>query len=141
MTACPFTAGSARPLVGHPSSDREPMLRRFLVPRSRCVRLSLCAAALSALFAFAASAHATQYWKLRDLLANFWPNDKTKIAPKPITLSDADAAQIAKKLGVKEIRKSWSVYIAELDGKRLGYAIKDDEVGLHDPIDFAVRFN
>jgi Na+-translocating ferredoxin:NAD+ oxidoreductase subunit G len=107
---------------------------------ARLFRRSLAAGLAAALLAAAATAGAVEYWKLADLLGDFFKTSK-KISYKKVALSDAEAADIAKKLGVSSIKKDWSVYIAESGDKRDGYAIKDDEIGLHDPIDFAVRFD
>jgi Na+-translocating ferredoxin:NAD+ oxidoreductase RnfG subunit len=105
-------------------------------------RFSLPAALVLALLGAAVPAHATDYWTPAKLLGEFFKTSQ-KVSPKSVTLSDADATQIAKQLGVDaaKLKKTWSVYVGEADGKRTGYAILDAEIGLHEPIDFGVRFD
>jgi electron transport complex protein RnfG len=106
-------------------------------------RFPLAVAPLLAFLGAALPAHATDYWTNGDLLADFFQTAKNpgrKVRYKPCTLSDVDAAAIGKKLG-SEIKKTWSVYVAEDDpSKRVGFALLDAEIGLHEPIDFGVQY-
>jgi Na+-translocating ferredoxin:NAD+ oxidoreductase subunit G len=103
-------------------------------------RYPLAAAALLTLLGAALPAHATQYWTAGAVLTSFFKG-ATKISYKAVSLSDAEAADIAKRLGTTSIKKDWSIYFSETEGKRNdGFAILDKELGLHEPIDFAVRF-
>jgi len=101
-------------------------------------RLSAPAALLLAVLGAAVPAHATEYWTWPDLLRDFFASSK-KVSPRKITLSDADAAEIEKKLGAP-VKREFTVYVGEGDAGRTGMAIKDAEIGLHEPIDYAVRF-
>lgn len=105
-------------------------------------RRSRIAAALAVSLA-AIPAHATEYWTPHALLGDFFRMpERQKIAPKTVTLSDADAADIAKKLGTdpSKLKRTWSVYVAKTEeGKRTGYAILDSEIGQHELIDIGVR--
>lgn len=105
-------------------------------------RFSLPAALVMALVGATVPAHATNYWEAGPLLTEFFKTSK-KVSPKSVTLPDADAIAIAKQLGVDagKLKRTWSVYIGEADGKRTGFAILDAEIGLHEPIDFGVRFD
>lgn len=108
--------------------------------RHRPRRWGLRVAAILALLATAVTAHAQEFWKIEPLLKSFFPNMGIKYTP--VTLSDADAAQIAKTLGVKDVSRKWSIYYGHVDGKRqTGFALIDHEKGLHEPIDFAVQFS
>lgn len=109
-----------------------------LLPRRRVAAAGLFLALAGA----ALPAHATEYWTPRNLLGDFFKGAK-KVGPRSVTLSDADAADIARKLGTEpsRLKKTWSVYVGEADGKRAGFAILDAEIGLHEPIDFGVRFD
>jgi electron transport complex protein RnfG len=99
------------------------------------------AALLVAALAAAAPAAASEYWTAADLLHDFFKT-AGHVGYKPITLSDADAAAIGKKLGAPLAKKTWTIRIAEDEaGKRLGYAILDHEIGLHEDIDFGVRLS
>jgi Na+-translocating ferredoxin:NAD+ oxidoreductase subunit G len=101
-------------------------------------RLPLPAALVLVLVGVAVPAHATDYWSLPRLLGDFFAGSE-RVKSKAVTLSDADAAAIEKKLGVP-VKRDWSVYFGMLGDKRTGYAIHDGEIGLHEPIDFGVRF-
>jgi Na+-translocating ferredoxin:NAD+ oxidoreductase subunit G len=85
-------------------------------------------------------AHAAVYWTVPQVMKSFFASSK-KIGFRRVTLTDAAAAQIAKKLGQKSIKKEWTIYVAERDGKRDGYAVVDEEKGMHELIDYAVRFS
>jgi Na+-translocating ferredoxin:NAD+ oxidoreductase subunit G len=109
-------------------------------PPGQTARYGLAAAALLTLLGAVLPAHATQYWTAASVLTSFFKG-ATKISYKPVSLSDADAADIAKKLGTNAVKKDWNIYFSETEGKRNdGFAILDKELGLHEPIDFAVRF-
>jgi Na+-translocating ferredoxin:NAD+ oxidoreductase subunit G len=82
-------------------------------------------------------AHAAQYWTKSGVLKEFFKT-ATKVTYKHVTLNDASAAAIAKQLGVASVRREWDVYTSD---KQDGFAILDVEKGMHEPIDFAVRFN
>jgi len=108
---------------------------------TRRSRFPLAAGLLPAFLVLAAPALGAEYWTPTGLLRDFFATSK-KVAPKSVTLAEADALAIAKKLGVApdKLRRTWSVYVAEADGKRTGYAVLDGEIGLHEAIDFGVRF-
>src|SRR5262249_29211143 len=106
----------------------------------KTARASLMIAALVVAFASVAlPAHAATYFTVASVMKSFFPSSK-KVSFKRITLTPAEAAEISKRVGVESIKKEWVVYIGETDGKRDGFAIVDEEKGMHDPIDFAVRF-
>jgi Na+-translocating ferredoxin:NAD+ oxidoreductase RnfG subunit len=101
----------------------------------------LAAAALLVTFGAAIPAYAARYWTPLSVLGSFFATSK-HVGPKAVTLSDAQAAEIAKQLGAASVPKEWKVYVADGEGKRDGYAIvQDQERGLHEPIDFAVQFD
>jgi electron transport complex protein RnfG len=111
----------------------------FLSLPMRNPRLSAPLGLLLAALAFALPAHATQYFTPSELLTEFFKD--CKVGWQPATLTDADVAEIGKKLGAKLEKKAWNVYVAKNgDGKRVGYAILDHEIGLHELIDYGVRF-
>jgi hypothetical protein len=105
-------------------------------------RLTLPLGLLVAALGAALPAHATVYWTNQDLLGDFFKTSKT-VSYRQVTLSDADAAAIGKKLGADLPAKTWSIYFGEDDSqpkKRMGYAVLDQERGLHEFIDYGVRF-
>ena len=109
-----------------------------LLPRKP--RPPVFVAALLATMALALPALAVVYWERGPLLGSFFASSK-RVAPKRFALNDADAADIAKKLGVATVKRDWNVYVGDGDAGRDGYAILDAEIGLHEPIDFGVRFS
>lgn len=104
--------------------------------------LPLAAGAFLALLGATLPAHATDYWTPKSLLGEFFKTSQ-KVALKTVTLPDADAAAIAKTLGAdaSKLKRTWNVYVGEVDGKRTGYSLLDAEIGLHELIDFGVRFD
>jgi Na+-translocating ferredoxin:NAD+ oxidoreductase RnfG subunit len=84
-------------------------------------------------------AHGATYWTVPEVLKSFFASSK-KVGYRKVVLSDAEATEIGKKLGAP-VKRDWVVYVAESDGRRDGYAIKDQEKGMHEPIDFAVKFS
>jgi Na+-translocating ferredoxin:NAD+ oxidoreductase subunit G len=98
----------------------------------------LATATALACLAAALPAYGATYWTVPTVLKSFFERSK-KVGYRKVSLSDADADEIAKKLGAS-IKRDWVVYVAESDGRHDGYA-KDEERGMHEPIDFAVKFS
>jgi Na+-translocating ferredoxin:NAD+ oxidoreductase RnfG subunit len=94
--------------------------------------LAACTAAIPA--------YAATYWTPRAVLTSFFSKSKL-VTHKKISLDEATAKQLAKTLGLSSVNTDWEVYWGEKDGQRDGFAILDSEKGMHEPIDFAVRFN
>jgi Na+-translocating ferredoxin:NAD+ oxidoreductase RnfG subunit len=102
---------------------------------ARSLSLGLVVAVASA----AATASATEYWQLEPLLKDFFASS-SRVSKHRVRLPDADAAEIEKKLGVP-VKRDFVIFRGEGDGGVAGYAIKDAEIGLHELIDYAVRFD
>jgi hypothetical protein len=103
-------------------------------------RLPVLSGLLLAALGAALPAHATDYWSKTGLLGDFFKTAK-RVTYRQVTLSDAEASAIAKKLGADLRTKTWSIYFGEDENKkRTGYAVLDQEIGLHELIDFGVRF-
>jgi Na+-translocating ferredoxin:NAD+ oxidoreductase RnfG subunit len=104
-------------------------------------RLSVHAVVLAILGA-SFPAHATQYWDKAALIGDFFKGAKTVPHYTRVELTDADAKAIGTTLGTDPPKRVWNFYTAEDDhSRRLGYAVLDSEVGLHEPIDLGVRFD
>lgn len=101
-------------------------------------RVIAAAAAGAVLLGVGATAHAAQYWDLKSLLKSFFSTSQ-RVTYKKVVLDDATASQIAKETGAS-IKKEWEIYVGERDGQRNGFAVVDQEKGMHEPIDFAVQF-
>src|SRR5262245_41408766 len=104
-----------------------------------CCRGSIAALLFAAAVLVTVPADATTYWTVPALMKSFFPTSK-KVSYKRVTLTPEDAKDIAKRIGVESVKREWVVYLAESDSRRDGYAVLDEEKGMHDPIDFAVRF-
>jgi len=106
----------------------------------RIPRLSAPLGLLLAALAVALPAHATEYWTVKALLTDFFAT-AAHVPYRVITLGAADVAAINQKLGGSLKKTTWTIRVAEdKDQKRMGYAILDDEIGLHEAIDYGVRF-
>jgi electron transport complex protein RnfG len=102
-------------------------------------RLSAPLGLLLAVLAAAVPVHAAEYFTKDELLTSFFPGAKR--AWKTIPLGDGDVAAIGKKLGAGLTKTNWTVYTFEDENhKRLGYAMLDSQIGLHEDIDYGVRF-
>jgi hypothetical protein len=107
-------------------------------------RSSASAGLLVAFFGIALQAHATVYKTNEELLGEFFrcAKDRPCVTYRSISLDDATAAEIGKKLGVALPKKTWNVYLDEYAGHtRTGYALLDQEIGLHDLILYGVRLS
>lgn len=113
-------------------------VRSVFRPQVRRWRVLASALAAGALLAVL-PAYAATYWTVPGVMKSFFSSSK-RVTFKRVTLPEADASEIAKKLGASQVRRDWVIYLGETDGRLDGYAIVDDEKGMHEPIDFAVRF-
>jgi Na+-translocating ferredoxin:NAD+ oxidoreductase subunit G len=94
---------------------------------------------LLAVLGAALPAHATQYWTKEAVLRDFFKG--SAVTYRTVTLDDVTANEIAKKLGAALPKKTWSIYVDDAEGHgRTGYAVLDKEIGLHELIDYGVRF-
>ncbi|NUQ77854.1 MAG: FMN-binding protein [Polyangiaceae bacterium] len=100
---------------------------------------ALAGALLAGALLAALPAYAATYWTVPGVMKSFFSSSK-RVTFKRVTLPEAAAAEIAKKLGIANLKREWVIYLGETDGRLDGYAIVDDEKGMHEPIDFAVRF-
>jgi hypothetical protein len=105
-------------------------------------RLALVAA-LSMVFAsaFASAARAeTTYYTPRALLADFFPKSE-RVTFRTFTIDSSLKARLAQRLGYAPAKDRYTVFIATTHGHVDGYALIDDEPGLHQPITFATRLS
>src|SRR5688500_19432004 len=98
-------------------------------PRPRRWRALAGALAAGALLAVL-PAYAATYWTVPGVMKSFFSSSK-RVTFKRITLPEAQAAEIAKKIGKNSVRREWVVYLGETDGRLDGYAIVDDATGMH----------
>jgi hypothetical protein len=112
---------------------------RPVLAKLACSRKSVVAVLFAAIALATLPANATTYWTVPAIMKSFFPTSK-KVSFKRVSLTPQEATEIAKRVGVESIKRDWVVYFGETDGRRDGYAIVDEEKGMHEPIDFAVRF-
>lgn len=105
-------------------------------------RVGLVAALLLAaalLIAPAARAEST-YFTTRALLADFFPKSQ-RVTFRTFTVDASLKARLRQRLGYSPAKDRYTVFIATTGGHVDGYAVIDDEPGLHQPITFATRLS
>jgi hypothetical protein len=112
--------------------------------------IKITGGALAMLFAVSAAApraHAdaparteTSYYSTRAMLAEFFPKSE-HVGYRTFTLDQSIRARLAQRLGYAPARDKYTIFVATTQGKVDGYAVVDDEMGLHQPITFATRLS
>ena len=74
----------------------------------------------------------------KTVLASFFPKSE-RVTYRTLPLDARAKARLAHRLGYTPARESYTVFVALTQGKVDGYAVIDDELGLHQPITFATR--
>jgi hypothetical protein len=95
-----------------------------------------------------AAAHGeTTFYSTRAVLAEFFPKSE-RVTYRTFALSSlapAQRARLAQRLGYAPARDKYTIFVATSQGKQGeqidGYAVIDDEKGLHQPITFATRLS
>ena len=82
----------------------------------------------------------TSYFTTRSMLAELFPRSE-KVTYRTFALDGNKRARLAQRLGYQPPRDSYTIFIATSKGSVDGYAIVDDEKGLHQPITFATRLS
>jgi len=99
--------------------------------------LLLAAALLAAPVARAAE---STYFTTRALLAEFFPKSE-RVTFRTFAVDASLKARLRQRLGYAPAKDRYTVYIATTRGHVDGYAVIDDEPGLHQPITFATRLS
>ena len=101
-------------------------------------QLALCAGLLLPAVRLA---HAeTTYYTPRALLAEFFPKSE-RVTFRTFTIDPSLKSRLAQRLGYAPPKDRYTVFIATTHGHVDGYAVIDDEPGLHQPITFATRLS
>jgi Na+-translocating ferredoxin:NAD+ oxidoreductase RnfG subunit len=100
----------------------------------------LLALAVLAGLALTVPAWAVSYWTVPEVLKSFFADAK-KVSFKRVSLSAETAKKIGNKLGTDPISREWTIYVAEGESGRRGFAVVDAEKGMHEPIDYAVQLS
>ena len=73
------------------------------------------------------------------MLAEFFPNSE-HVGYRTFALDRSQRARLGQRLGYAP-RDKYTIFVATTHGKIDGYAVVDDEQGLHQPITFATRLS
>jgi electron transport complex protein RnfG len=108
-------------------------------------RLGLAAAMSLAVMAVLCGAPAparadTTYYTPRALLAEFFPKSE-RVTFHTFTIDPSLKLRLTQRLGYAPVKDRYTVFIATTHGHVDGYAVIDDEPGLHQPITFATRLS
>ncbi|HSY38009.1 MAG TPA: FMN-binding protein [Polyangia bacterium] len=82
----------------------------------------------------------TSYFSTRAVLAAFFPKSE-RVTYRTLVLDPPLRARLRQRLGYAPARDRYTIFVAQTQGKVDGYAVIDDEVGLHQPITFATRLS
>jgi len=82
----------------------------------------------------------TTYFTTRALLGEFFPKSE-RVTYRTFVLDSSVKARLTQRLGYVPARDRYTIFVATTQGKIDGYAIIDDERGLHQPISFATRLS
>jgi hypothetical protein len=82
----------------------------------------------------------TSYYSTRSMLAEFFPRSE-RVTYRTFALDAPTRARLAQRLGYAPARDRYTIFVATTQGKVDGYAVVDDEQGLHQPITFATRLS
>jgi len=109
---------------------------RFVAPRAAWMALAVGCCLLPA-----ARVHAeTTYYTPRALLADFFPKSE-KVTFRTFTLDSSLKTRLAQRLGYTPAKDRYNIFVATTNSHVDGYAIIDEELGLHQPITFATRLS
>ena len=103
------------------------------------IHLAILAGALLVCAAPAARAETT-YYTTRALLSDFFPKSE-RVTFRTFTLDPSQRARLRQRLGYAPAKDRYTVFVAMTNGRVDGYALIDDEPGLHQPITFATRLS
>jgi electron transport complex protein RnfG len=118
---------------------------KIILPRSplrvAALRVTLASLALAAPLLAPAPARAeTTYYTTRALLTEFFPKSE-RVTYRTFTLDASLRTRLAQRLGYAPAKDRYTIYVATTQGKIDGYALVDEERGLHQPITFATRLS
>jgi electron transport complex protein RnfG len=107
----------------------------------RACRGALLAAALVGVLAAATPARAeVEYFTTRSVLTAFFPKSE-RVTYRTLVMDGATRTRIAHRLGYAPALDRYTVFVATTEGKIDGYAVIDEENGLHQPITFATKLS
>jgi len=131
----------------YPSIDSAEADALFILVKLRTVIKITALALVLAAAAAAPAARAegaprteTSYYSTRSVLADFFPHSE-HVGYRTFALDKSMRARLAQRLGYAPARDKYTIFVATTHGQIDGYAVVDDEQGLHQPITFATRLS
>ena len=107
----------------------------------RTARVALAGVALVGLLTTAAPARAeVEYYSTRSVLTAFFPKSE-RVTYRTLVLDAATRARVSHRLGYIPALDRYTVFVAMTQEKIDGYALIDEERGLHQPITFATKLS
>jgi len=103
-------------------------------------RIGLAAAMSLAVLSSSPARAETTYYTPRALLAEFFPRSE-RVTFRTFTVDPSLKARLTQRLGYAPAKDRYTVFVATTQGHVDGYAVIDDEPGLHQPITFATRLS
>jgi hypothetical protein len=97
-------------------------------------------AGLATVLATAPARAETTYFTTRALLGEFFPKSE-RVTYRTFVLDSSTKARLTQRLGYAPAKDRYTVFIATTQGKIDGYAVVDEERGLHQPITFGTRLS
>jgi Na+-translocating ferredoxin:NAD+ oxidoreductase subunit G len=88
----------------------------------------------------ASSASAKDFWTQRDLLAQQF-HDSERVSYVRVRPDGAQRAALEARLGRALPKPEYTFFVAQSHGQPDGYALFDEQLGLHEPISFATFFD
>jgi Na+-translocating ferredoxin:NAD+ oxidoreductase subunit G len=82
----------------------------------------------------------TSTFSTRAVLAAFFPKSQ-RVTYRTLVLDSAMRVRLRQRLGYTPARDRYTIFVAQTQGNVDGYAVIDDELGLHQPITFATRLS
>jgi electron transport complex protein RnfG len=107
------------------------------------IKLGAICLAVSALLAgrgLPARAETTSYYTTRSILAEFFPTSQ-RVTFRTYEIDPSMRARLTQRLGYPPARDRYTIFVAMTQDRVDGYAVIDDELGLHQPITFATRLS
>jgi len=86
------------------------------------------------------AASETSYYSTRAILTAFFPKSE-RVTYRTFVLDPSLRTRLRQRLGYQPAHDRYTIFIAQTHGKVDGYAVIDDELGLHQPITFATRLS
>ncbi|HEY4184563.1 MAG TPA: FMN-binding protein [Polyangia bacterium] len=88
----------------------------------------------------ALAASETTYFTPRSVLATFFPKSE-HVTYKTYAVASATRARLTRRLGYAPARDRYTIFMATTAERVDGYAVIDEQQGLHQPITFATRLS